>query len=178
MTRLPTKLRLRDTKRARSRARVHRCHHSARVWLHRQTRGQRMTASRRRRRRRRWNVGLEQHVRLERAPATRRELLELSGRHAERGRERHRLRRSPFAPLRPQSRCRCTRLPERQLPRGLCRAPACDDGVKNGEETSVDCGGPSCMRCASKTCNCASSPQLTALECDETTVRYSSVVHR
>jgi uncharacterized membrane protein len=51
---------------------------------------------------------------------------------------------------------------------GLCRAPACDDGVKNGDETSMDCGGPSCQRCPSTTCNCASSPELTALECDET----------
>ena len=28
-----------------------------------------------------------------------------------------------------------------------CQAPACDDGVKNGDETDVDCGGPTCEKC-------------------------------
>jgi len=27
-------------------------------------------------------------------------------------------------------------------------APACDDGIKNGHETDVDCGGPRCNKCA------------------------------
>ncbi|MFN3199693.1 MAG: hypothetical protein ACE366_14905 [Bradymonadia bacterium] len=36
---------------------------------------------------------------------------------------------------------------------GTCAAPACDDGVGNGDETDVDCGGscapcPSGLRCA------------------------------
>lgn len=29
-----------------------------------------------------------------------------------------------------------------------CVAPACGDGVMNGEETDVDCGGPACVPCA------------------------------
>lgn len=32
---------------------------------------------------------------------------------------------------------------------GSCKPPSCADGVKNGEETGIDCGGPpSCPRCA------------------------------
>lgn len=32
---------------------------------------------------------------------------------------------------------------------GLCQAPTCSDGAKNGAETGIDCGGPpSCPRCA------------------------------
>ncbi|MEW6272694.1 MAG: hypothetical protein AB1689_25740 [Thermodesulfobacteriota bacterium] len=30
---------------------------------------------------------------------------------------------------------------------GVCRAPACDDGVENGAETDADCGGPGCADC-------------------------------
>lgn len=30
----------------------------------------------------------------------------------------------------------------------VCNAPACNDGVRNGDETDVDCGGPSCLKCA------------------------------
>jgi cysteine-rich repeat protein len=29
----------------------------------------------------------------------------------------------------------------------VCKAAACNDGVKNGQETDVDCGGPSCNIC-------------------------------
>lgn len=28
-----------------------------------------------------------------------------------------------------------------------CKAPTCMDGKKNGKETDVDCGGPTCMKC-------------------------------
>ena len=30
---------------------------------------------------------------------------------------------------------------------GACLDPVCDDGVKNGDETDVDCGGPDCGAC-------------------------------
>lgn len=30
---------------------------------------------------------------------------------------------------------------------GECQEPSCEDGVKNGEETDVDCGGPECAGC-------------------------------
>jgi hypothetical protein len=30
---------------------------------------------------------------------------------------------------------------------GICSDPRCSDGVSNGDETSVDCGGPSCKQC-------------------------------
>ena len=30
----------------------------------------------------------------------------------------------------------------------LCNAPACPDGIKNGSETDIDCGGASCPKCA------------------------------
>ncbi len=29
----------------------------------------------------------------------------------------------------------------------VCKAPLCNDGVKNGQETDIDCGGPSCTIC-------------------------------
>ncbi len=31
---------------------------------------------------------------------------------------------------------------------GVCQAHTCDDGVHNGDETDVDCGGPDCPPCA------------------------------
>src|SRR5439155_181355 len=30
----------------------------------------------------------------------------------------------------------------------ICEAPTCSDGVKNGSETDVDCGGGACTACA------------------------------
>src|SRR3569832_2560968 len=30
---------------------------------------------------------------------------------------------------------------------GLCQAPSCTDGIKNGAETDVDCGGTACPAC-------------------------------
>jgi hypothetical protein len=50
---------------------------------------------------------------------------------------------------------------------GVCAAPSCEDGIRGGNETGVDCGGD-CPRCRTSTCNCASSPELLPLECDET----------
>jgi hypothetical protein len=36
----------------------------------------------------------------------------------------------------------------------ICQAPLCTDGMKNGLETDVDCGGPDCGKCvAGKRCN-------------------------
>ena len=36
---------------------------------------------------------------------------------------------------------------------GICDAPDCDDNLKNANETDVDCGGPTCVRCtAGKSC--------------------------
>jgi hypothetical protein len=32
-------------------------------------------------------------------------------------------------------------------PQGFCKPPACDDGVKNGKEKGVDCGGGTCPGC-------------------------------
>ncbi|MBM4783538.1 MAG: hypothetical protein GQE15_38175, partial [Archangiaceae bacterium] len=35
-----------------------------------------------------------------------------------------------------------------------CEPPGCGDGVLNGQESSIDCGGPTCLKCAlSKACN-------------------------
>lgn len=37
---------------------------------------------------------------------------------------------------------------------GVCSPPGCDDGLRNGQESSIDCGGPTCLKCAvSKACN-------------------------
>jgi hypothetical protein len=30
---------------------------------------------------------------------------------------------------------------------GICQVPTCTDGVKNGQETDVDCGGGTCPPC-------------------------------
>ncbi|MGE5181863.1 MAG: hypothetical protein ACM31C_07365 [Acidobacteriota bacterium] len=45
---------------------------------------------------------------------------------------------------------------------GVCQAPSCSDGLKNGSETDVDCGGSSCPGCGlGRTCtsgnDCSSS---------------------
>ena len=43
---------------------------------------------------------------------------------------------------------------------GLCQAPSCSDGLKNGTETDVDCGGPGCPGCGlGKVCTAASDCQ-------------------
>lgn len=35
-----------------------------------------------------------------------------------------------------------------------CEPPGCGDGVRNGQESSIDCGGPTCLKCGlSKACN-------------------------
>jgi hypothetical protein len=36
-----------------------------------------------------------------------------------------------------------------------CQAPNCDDGVKNGNETDVDCGGPDCAKRCGTNADCA-----------------------
>src|SRR2546423_735743 len=36
----------------------------------------------------------------------------------------------------------------RVVPIDLVPAPTCNDGVKNGQETDVDCGGANCAKCA------------------------------
>ena len=42
-------------------------------------------------------------------------------------------------------------------PSGICKAPTCFDGVKNGTETDTDCGGPACPKCKdTQTCVVAS----------------------
>ncbi len=39
----------------------------------------------------------------------------------------------------------------------VCSPPGCNDGLKNGLESSIDCGGPTCAKCAiSKSCNAPS----------------------
>lgn len=57
--------------------------------------------------------------------------------------------------------------PPGEQPDASAPAAHCDDELQNGDETGVDCGG-SCGRCPTSTCECASSPALTPLECDET----------
>jgi hypothetical protein len=53
--------------------------------------------------------------------------------------------------------------PKCDVPSGMCVASSqCTDGIKDGAETDVDCGGPVCMRCAvGQLCNtnsdCASA---------------------
>jgi hypothetical protein len=62
--------------------------------------------------------------------------------------------------------CLPTPLPPPSPPPDPCAAPplptACTDGMKNGKETDIDCGGGTCLRCAvGKTCtsrqDCASA---------------------
>ncbi|CAF1460888.1 unnamed protein product [Adineta ricciae] len=59
---------------------------------------------------------------------------------------------------------------------GTCQAPTCTDGVKNGLETSVDCGGADCVS-QSKTCDtglgCGSSTDCTSGMCDSGTYQIS-----
>jgi len=42
---------------------------------------------------------------------------------------------------------RTDRLRVRVCTGGICQAPACPDGVVNGDETDIDCGGPACPPC-------------------------------
>jgi hypothetical protein len=47
---------------------------------------------------------------------------------------------------------------------GTCSAPTCTDGVENGTETGVDCGGGSCPRCAPGQ-GCATAADCTSGVC-------------
>jgi hypothetical protein len=47
---------------------------------------------------------------------------------------------------------------------GICAAPTCTDGVKNGTETGVDCGGGSCPTCATGQ-TCLSNSDCTSNVC-------------
>ena len=47
--------------------------------------------------------------------------------------------------------------PEAMCDEQACVVPTCDDGIQNGEETGIDCGGPDCDPCdAGQGCNEAS----------------------
>jgi hypothetical protein len=48
---------------------------------------------------------------------------------------------------------------------GACSPPSCADGVKNGNETGVDCGGPDCPRCANGQ-TCESRDDCRSAMCD------------
>lgn len=45
--------------------------------------------------------------------------------------------------------------------------PTCDDGIQNGEETGVDCGGPECQSCET-ICNGTPNPNAVITKQDET----------
>ncbi len=47
-----------------------------------------------------------------------------------------------------------------------CAAPTCDDGVRNADETGVDCGGPNCDACENGQ-GCADDSDCTSSVCDE-----------
>jgi len=48
---------------------------------------------------------------------------------------------------------------------GACSAPSCGDGVQNGSETAVDCGGPSCPAC-SDCQSCGAAADCRSTLCD------------
>ncbi len=50
-------------------------------------------------------------------------------------------------------------------PNMTCQAPSCDDGVHNGQETDIDCGGPGgCLRCED-TRKCVEGSDCQSLVC-------------
>jgi hypothetical protein len=49
---------------------------------------------------------------------------------------------------------------------GICLASSCGDGVRNGEETDVDCGGTLCAQCAVGAA-CSAETDCTTEVCDE-----------
>ena len=51
----------------------------------------------------------------------------------------------------------------------VCQSPTCADGVRNQDETDVDCGGAACMECL-----CAMQTDIPRLECDALYALYSA----
>ncbi|MDF2697929.1 MAG: Tryptophan synthase alpha chain, partial [Labilithrix sp.] len=49
----------------------------------------------------------------------------------------------------------------------VCQAPTPSDGVKNGNETDVDCGGPDAVPCPDNS-SCVQGSDCTSLVCDDT----------
>lgn len=50
---------------------------------------------------------------------------------------------------------------------GMCKKPLCNDTIKNGFESDVDCGGPSCAKCITGK-QCAASSDCATNYCDLT----------
>lgn len=48
---------------------------------------------------------------------------------------------------------------------GACQPQSCSDGIKNQDETAVDCGGKACLACASCTDNIKNQGEL-SVDCD------------
>jgi hypothetical protein len=62
-------------------------------------------------------------------------------------------RKKPCPPCkkRKKGKCKATLPDGKKCAGGTCydgRCTTCTDGVKNGRESDVDCGGPNCLRCA------------------------------
>jgi cysteine-rich repeat protein len=53
---------------------------------------------------------------------------------------------------------------------GTCRAPACDDTVRNGDETDIDCGGAGCSPCPDGL-GCLVGGDCASLICDASTLQ-------
>jgi len=56
----------------------------------------------------------------------------------------------------------------------LVDAPTCNDGIQNGEETGVDCGGANCPACPS-TCNTPTNLTLTQLNNTSISISWTAV---
>ena len=48
----------------------------------------------------------------------------------------------------------------------ICQAPACDDGVLNGEESDIDCGGSTCAGCSAGD-RCGQADDCNSLVCTD-----------
>jgi len=51
---------------------------------------------------------------------------------------------------------------------GECADPTCEDGVQNGDETDVDCGGPDCQPCSNDG-GCGADSDCSSGVCDDGT---------
>ncbi|NJL77416.1 MAG: T9SS type A sorting domain-containing protein [Saprospiraceae bacterium] len=62
---------------------------------------------------------------------------------------------------------------------GSCSAcpvePTCSDGIQNGQETGVDCGGPNCTACPTVFCNVPTGLQTTNITPTRATLNWNAV---
>ncbi|MEM9886414.1 MAG: fibronectin type III domain-containing protein [Bacteroidota bacterium] len=56
-----------------------------------------------------------------------------------------------------------------------CPVPTCDDGIQNGDETGIDCGGSTCPSCPTPTCDTPTALVVNNIQTNRATLSWDAV---